>query len=129
MELLNKSNVTFNRGAALSSVDLNSVVNTQNNIIDTVNKLLKSFCDINQEENTQNAFSLEEAISKVPESRRSFTMKIRFIENADMNTDGTLNIRFAEYFYTGPKEFNDKEWGNIENWSRNVPSIIDGGEW
>ena len=128
MKLLDKSNVTFNRGA-LSSIDLNSVVNTQNNIIDTVNNILKSFCDINQERNTQDAITLWDAIRAVPESRRSFTMKIRFIEDNITNTDGTHNIRFAEYFYTGPKNFTSEEWESIENWSRNIPPIIDGGEW
>lgn len=126
MNLLEKSTVSFLRGTALSSADLNSVVTSQNAIVDALNNILKSFCDINQETGEQKVYTLEQAIGLVPPSRRSFTMKIRFIENMDL---ANSNIRFAEYFYTGPKNFSDEEWNTVENWSRNVPCIIDGGEW
>lgn len=128
--LLEKSGILFNGGEALSSSKLNSIIEKENEIIDTINNILKSFCDINQETGLQRVYSLEQAIAIVPVNRRSFTMKIRFIENADTdNNNNLINIRFAEYFYTGPMGFTNDDWINPENWSKNVPNIIDGGEW
>ena len=130
MNIVEKSSVVFNSGEALSSSKLNSIVTKENEIIDVLNKILKSFCDINQETGLQRVYTLSQAIAIVPVSRRSFTMKIRFIENADLDGNNNLiNIRFAEYFYTGPMGFTNEDWLNPDNWSRDVPNIIDGGEW
>ena len=130
MDTLEKSTVLFNSGEALSSSKLNSMITKENEIIDSINKILKSFCDINQETGLQKSYRLDQAIKIVPINRRSFTMKIRFIENADIDEHNNLiNIRFAEYFYTGPMSFTTEDWENPENWSKNVPNIIDGGEW
>ena len=63
------------------------------------------------------------------EGRRSFTMKIRFIENADIVGANIYNIRYAEYCYTGPKAFDNKTWENEANWTKSVPNLIDGGTW
>lgn len=122
MNILNKFPFTFRSGEALSADRLNSLVNNQNSIIDTLNNLLRSFCDINQETGQQVAYTLQEAVNLVPQSRRGFTMKIRFIEN-------TNPIIYAEYFYCGPKSITPESWSNTENWSKDVPTIIDGGTW
>lgn len=130
MNTIEKSGLILNSGEALTSSKINSIITKENEIIDTINKILKSFCDINQETGLQRVYSLEQAIAIVPVNRRSFTMKIRFIENADTdNNNNLINIRFAEYFYTGPMGFTNDDWINPENWSKNVPNIIDGGEW
>ena len=120
--IINKIPFTFRSGQPLSADHLNSIITTENKIIDTLNSLLRSFCDINQETGLQRAYTLQEAVSLVPQGRRGFTMKIRFIVN--MNP-----IRYVEYFYCGPKEFNNSDWENINNWTENIPAVIDGGTW
>ena len=130
MTTIEKSGILFNGGEALSSSKLNSIIKKENEIIDRINNILKSFCDINQETGLQKVYSLADAVKIVPNERRSFTMKIRFIENADTDNNNNLkNIRFAEYFYTGPMGFTNDDWIDTNNWSKNVPKIIDGGEW
>ncbi len=129
METIDKLNLKFRSGEALKSDSLNSLVTAINDVNDVVNNILKSYCDINQETNQQIPYSLSQAIALVPESRRSFTMKIRFIETADVIDGVSTNIRYAEYFYTGPKDFNTETWLDETSWTRNVPSIIDGGLW
>ena len=129
MNALSKLNLNFKAGQALSSDDLNSLVTAINSLNGTVNNILKSYCDINQETGTQDVYTLGQAIRLVPPSRRSFTMKIRFIENADVVGGAVLNIRYAEYYYTGPKAFDTETWNSESSWTRNVPNIIDGGTW
>jgi hypothetical protein len=129
MNIINKLQVVFKPGGKLSSDDLNSLVTAINTLNYTVNNILKSYCDINQETGLQKAYTLGEAIKLVPEGRRSFTMKIRFIENADIVGANIYNIRYAEYYYTGPKAFDNRTWENEANWTKNVPNLIDGGTW
>ena len=129
MDTLKKLTLRFKSGEALTSESLNSIVTAINKTNDTINNILKSYCDINQETGQQIAYCLGTAISLVPESRRSFTMKIRFIENIDMVGDVPTNLRYVEYFYTGPKSFDNETWLSETSWTKNVPNIIDGGTW
>jgi len=123
MDIIEKPTIDFYSGD-VTREKLQSIVVKENEIIDKLNNILKSFCDINQEVNTRDKFELGAAIKKVPDSRRSATMKIRFIEFKDSS-----NIRYGEYFYTGPENFTKADWENPSNWTKNIPNIIDGGEW
>ena len=63
--IINKISFTFRSGEALSSSQLNSLISTEHALVDAINSLLRSFCDINQETQQQRAYTLGEAISLV----------------------------------------------------------------
>lgn len=121
MDTINKTGVPSKTpGDSLSHQDINAINSTTNYNVDATNYLLQSFCNINAEVNNYTkTFTLEEAISTVPESRRNPGMKIRFL-----SSDET----YVEYTY-GNSSIEDESWENTDNWRSVSSNIIDGGEW
>lgn len=120
LQTLNRTNVsTKGKGEPLTAADINSINKTVNNCVDTINRQLKEFCDINIEEDAlTQTYTLAEAIAKVPTSRRCLGLKIKF--------KGT-NDSYREFTFIGDS-INASVWENTNNWVHGL-EIIDGGTW
>lgn len=121
MDTLSKTGVPIkSSGDSLSHQDINRINTTVNSNIVASNYLLQNFCNINDEiSDYEKKFTLSEAISQVPSSRRKSGMKIRFLSGAG---------NYIEYVYSGG-DVSDDSWENTDNWSSSLVNIIDGGEW
>jgi hypothetical protein len=116
MELIEKTGVPKkNPGDGLSAKEINAINTTVNNTVDVANVYLKDYCNANTELGISTELTLEEAISSVPEDRKSKGMVVRFL-----STDGA----WVQYSYIGS---NVSNWMDIDNWAPGT--AIDGGEW
>ena len=121
--LLNKSGVPVkNPGDGLSHRDINNINSTVNSAIDVINLDLQDYCNLNQEVNNYSRiFTLSEAISLVPRSRRKQGLKIKYLASENPKS-------YHEYIFSFIGNFTDSDWENTNNWS--LPfTEIDGGEW
>jgi len=119
MELINKTTLpTKQRGDGLSAAEINSLNTTVNSLVDYVNANLKKFCNLNMEYGDSRNFSLGEAISLIPVTRRSLGMTVRFLESSG---------KYVEYTYVG-RNIDSSSWANTANWVLEN-TLIDGGVW
>lgn len=120
LQTLNRTSVGVKgKGEPLTAADINSINKTVNNCVDTINRQLKEFCDINIEDGTlTQTYTLAEAIVKVPATRRCIGLKIKFKDTADS---------YKEYTFVGDS-INASVWENTDNWVHGL-EIIDGGIW
>lgn len=119
MEYLQETGISFNKGEQLTARKLQTLNNKINELVKSVNNMLRGLCDINIEVNDfEHVFDLQEAIEVVSQTRRNMGLKIRFLGQ---------NNSYLEYSYIGPT-LNDVDWNNTENWTMLENVIIDGGE-
>lgn len=121
-DLISKTGVgPFQAGSRLSSADINAINDTLNTLVDTVNMILKGSANINLEEGSNfQKYTIQAAAEKIPESRRSYGMRLFFRDTED---------RWGTHTYNG-ETLDDGDWTNPENWIPNADTgVIDGGEW
>lgn len=120
-ELIKNTGLSFEPGQKLSSASLNILNDRLNDVINSINTILKSEVNINAEENNFNrVYTIREAISLVPSDRRVSGIKLRFKESDEF---------WGEYVYLGESK-NDESWFNLDNWNFNLnDKTINGGEW
>lgn len=125
MNILTKTNFTFESGKGISASQLEDMNSRINSLIDNVNYLLLGVFDVNRETGNYGAtYTLEEALAIVSEQRRALGMKIRFRKQDNDNEN--LNDLFVEYSYLG-SSLETSEFLNPDNWTSGV-DYIDGGE-
>lgn len=118
-ELIEQTGLSFAPGQKLSSEALNIINDRLGELIKITNGFLLSVANINLETgNLGKTYTIEEAISLVPESRRVNGITVKFIgpkKTWQMHT------------YQG----RDKQgWLNLDNWTVDKNNkIIDGGQW
>lgn len=115
LEPIKTTGLNFTTGQKLSSSDMNILNRSINSLIEAVNKIMNSEININLEEGSKEKYSLEEALSLVPKSRRIPGIKLTFLGESGL---------LETYTYLGGDWDNFKSWGLSEN-----ETIIDGGEW
>lgn len=120
MDTIKKTGVQRkNKGAPLSSSDINSINDVANNCVDAINSILKAECNINQETGRLDRFFTEaEAIAAVPESRRLRGLRLRYFAAPGY---------FEDITYIGDSTDPDS-WSDPDNWGTGS-MVIDGGEW
>lgn len=119
MELINKPDVAFkNKGDSLTLADVNNIVSSVNSLVDAVNYMLGTFCNVALEVgDLGRRFNLPEAISVIGGTRRSLGLTLAFIDHSD---------RPCQYTYRG-SSVSDSDWSNLRNWE-SVFNKIDGGQ-
>ena len=122
MDLLKDTGVPIKKpGDGLSHKDINDINIAVNNAIETINKDLQNYCNINDEVNFPNRqFTFLEAVTRVPNSRRINGTVIKFLD--------TNNKHQELVFNSTDKTITDEDWTNFDNWSF-LFSEIDGGTW
>lgn len=116
--IISKTGVTFSSGQALSAGNLNKLATTLDEVIDTLNMMLKGFININQElGETNRELTLNEAIRQVPVERRSSGILVRFFTD-----NGWVNYTFVG------ENVSDENWYTSTNWKMETLECIDGGE-
>ena len=122
INLIKRTGVRFDTGDKLKASDLNTMNNTINSLVDAVNIILMSQGNINIEEGTEatNVYTLAQALTYVPSSRRIPGMKIVF---------KSAPTEWMEYTFIG-NSGDDDTWYEEENWVPGDSSVtvIDGGE-
>lgn len=125
MNILTKTNFTFESGKGISASQLQEMNSRINSLIDNVNYLLLGVFDVNRETGNYGAtYTLEEALAIVSEQRRALGMKIRFRKKD--NDELNLNDVYCEYSYVG-SSLEASEFTNADNWTAGI-DYIDGGE-
>lgn len=113
-ELLKKTGLNFSSGSRLTSNDINTMNDRINDLIELNNHLLKSIANVNHELDTGEIFTLEQAIEKIPESRRKEGIKVIFRGERG----------WEEHIWQGT------EWSNTKYWDSNLTGgDYDAGEW
>jgi len=126
---LNETGVRFNSGEKLSSSKLNTLNTTINKAVDVINSdLLQGVFNVNLETGDfDKTYTLAQAISYVPDSRKSLGLILRFLEDVEGDDEeDTLTKAWIEYAYLGDSL---EDWKNESLWQANTFDIIDGGEW
>lgn len=121
IDKVNKSLLpTKKAGDILYHQEINSLNNTLNNGIDTLNTQLKTTINVNLEMGTPGTpYALQDAIKLIPQERRVPGIVVRYL---DMTTG-----YYLEYTYQGK---NTEDWEKMDMWTINGESVwIDGGEW
>lgn len=119
MNYINKTGVSFEKGAKLPAASLQEMNKVINNLVDAVNLMLKGKVDINLEYNDPDRrFTLTQATEAVGKIRRSLGQKIRFRSKE--------TGKYVEYSYVG-EDVGDDSWTNTGNWVTGV-DLVDGGE-
>lgn len=115
IDLLEGTGLGFlSSGQEITSDLINKINDEVNKISITLNTVLLSNVNINVENgNMSKNFTLDEAISLVPESRRVPGIKVRF--NSE---DGWKEVVFI-----------GGNWSDLGSWKESLGDIIDGGEW
>lgn len=122
IDKVNKSPLgTKKAGDILYHQEINSLNNTLNSSIDTLNTQLKTTINVNLEMGTPGTpYALRDAIKLIPSERRVPGIVVRYL---DMETK-----YYLEYTYQGKEP--EKDWENMDMWTINGESVwIDGGEW
>lgn len=115
-KFIENTGLSFSPGQSLKTSDLNTMNNTINKLVNSVNNLMSGLFDYNVETDNYEPTSLTEAIHKT--TRRALGMKIRFLG---------FNSVYEEYSFLG-QSVDDDDWFNENNWTSG-PHDIDGGLW
>ena len=120
MNILAKTGIPVKqKGDGIKVEEFNTLNSTVNSLVDAVNYLLKSFCNVNSEVNDwTREFTLQEAIGLVPESRRQPGIRVMFLSEDGIYLEYVYNYQYTSSDY----------WNNLDNWSIAI-NQIDGGTW